>query len=263
MLSIISITLKGIFRDRIFQGIMILAVMFLFIPTVASLSMRQVTELSVLLSLSLISFIQLMLAVFLGGTLVWRDIERRYAFSVLSLPLSRTTYLFGRFIGIALFLLLTATILGAVALLVIKASAGLYPPDRPLAWLTIVLSIFMDTLRQIFLVAVAIALSTVSTSFFLPIFGTISTLLAGNLIQQVHEYLQSAAASDTLPLVKNAGNFLYYVFPNLSAFDIKVNAIYSLPINTQGIVLTLLYCTAYSAFLLGGAALLFNRREMK
>jgi ABC-type transport system involved in multi-copper enzyme maturation permease subunit len=263
MPQIICITLKGIFRDRIFQGIMALAVMFLFIPTVASLSMRQVTELSILLSLSLISCIQLLLAVFLGGTLVWKDIERRFAFSVLSLPISRTTYLFGRFIGVALFLLLTTAILGSVALLVIKASAGIYAPDRPLAWLTIVLAIFMDSLRYILLVAVAMMLSTVSTSFFLPIFGTISTLLAGNLLQEVHEYLMTTAAADTAPVVKGAVTFLYYLLPNLSAFDIKVNAVYSLPVSTRGILLTILYCAAYSAILLGGAALLFNRREMK
>lgn len=263
MMSIVSITLKGIFRDRIFQGIMMLAVMFLFIPTIASLSMRQVTELSILLSLSLISFIQLMLAVFLGGTLIWKDIERRYAFSVLSLPISRTAYFFGRFIGVALFLLLTAAIMGCAALLVIKASSGIYAPDRPVAWLTIVLAVFMDTLRNMLLVAVAMALSTVSTSFFLPIFGTLSTLVAGNLLQQVHEYLLSAAAADTAAIVKSAGTLLYYLFPNLSAFDIKVNAIYALPVSIQGILLTILYCAAYSAILLGGATLLFSRREMK
>lgn len=263
MSEIVRVTLKGIFRDRIFQGIMVLAVMFLLIPTVASLSMRQVTELSILLSLSLISFIQLLLAVFLGGTLIWKDIERRYAFSVLSLPISRTAYLFGRFAGIAIFLLLTAAMLGGAALLVVKASSGIYAPDRPVAWLTIVLAIFMDTLRNILLVAVAMALSTVSTSFFLPIFGTLSTLMAGNLLQQVHEYLLSAAAADTAAVIKRAGALLYYLLPNLSAFDIKVNAIYALPVSLQGILLTILYFCAYSAILLGGAALLFSRREMK
>lgn len=263
MFSIITITLKGIFRDRIFQGIMMLAVLLLFVPSVASLSMRQVTELSTLLSLSLISFIQLLLAVFLGGTLVWKDIERRYAFSVLSLPISRASYLIGRFIGIALFLLITAAFLGSVAMLVIKVSAGIYPPDRQVAWLTVGLAIFMDTVRSILLVAVAIALSTVSTSFFLPIFGTIATLMAGNFLQQVHEYLLSAAAADTAQFVKTVANALYYIFPNLSAFDFKVNAIYALPTPLQGILLIIIYGIAYSAILLGGAALIFNRREMK
>lgn len=263
MFSIVSITLKGIVRDRIFQGIMMLAVMFLFIPSVASLSMRQVTEFSILLSLSLISFIQLLLAIFLGGTLIWKDIERRYFFSVLSLPISRTAYIFGRFIGVALFLLSISVILTCVALLVVKVSEGIYAPDRAVAWTTIVLAILMDTLRQILLVAVAISLSAVSTSFFLPIFGTISTLLAGNALQQVHEYLQSPSSVDIPAVVGIIGTLLYNIFPNLSAFDIKVNAIYAIPISMQGILLTTLYGVAYSAILLAIAAFLFNRREMK
>ena len=46
MISIITITLKGIFRDRVFHGIMVTACAFLVIPVIASLSMRQVSELS-------------------------------------------------------------------------------------------------------------------------------------------------------------------------------------------------------------------------
>ncbi len=58
MQNVIHITLKGIFRDRVFHGILVTAVLFLIIPSIATLSMRQVTELSLTLSLSLISFIK-------------------------------------------------------------------------------------------------------------------------------------------------------------------------------------------------------------
>jgi len=75
----------------------------LFIPSIAELSMRQSTELAITLSLSLISLIQLLLAIFLGATSIWKDIERRYTFSVLSLPISRSAFLAGRFFAIALF----------------------------------------------------------------------------------------------------------------------------------------------------------------
>jgi len=191
MLNIMQITLKGIFRDRVFQGIMALGVLFLFIPSAASLSMRQVTELSITLSLSLISFILLLLAVFLGATSIWKDMERRYTFSVLSLPLSRSSYLLGRFCGLALFLILTSTVLGAVAGMVIKVVSVNYPPDRPIVWSWLALAVLFATLKYILLVGVAILLSTVSTSFFLPIFGTICAFLASGITQQVYEFVNS------------------------------------------------------------------------
>lgn len=264
MINIVSITLKGIFRDRVFKGIMALAVLFLFIPSAASLSMRQVTELSITLSCSLISFILLLLAVFLGATSIWKDIERRYTFSVLSLPLSRTTYLFGRFFGIALFLLVAALFLGTVAMLVVKVSSVIYPPARPLLWSALVVTIIFDALKYIIVVAVAMLLATVSTSFFLPIFGAVSAFLAGTITQQVNDYLQTPSALKTVSIaVRNAAQIVYYLLPNLSSFDLKVNAIYSIPLNPFGLLLTMFYFVVYSGLLLAIGAILFERREMK
>lgn len=264
MLHIVRLTLMGIFRDRVFQGIMVLGVLFLFIPSAASLSMRQVTELSITLALSLISFILLLLAVFLGATSLWKDMERRYTFSVLSLPLSRSSYLLGRFFGIALFLLLTATLLGLLAGLTVKLSAGIYPSDRPIIWSWLALTVVFATLKYILLVAVAMLLSSVSTSFFLPVFGTISTFLASGITQQVYDYIHSPAAAETIsPMLKVIASTLYYLLPNLAGFDLKVNAIYGIPPSGSGLLLTVGYFCVYTTVLLGGSALLFERREMK
>jgi ABC-type transport system involved in multi-copper enzyme maturation permease subunit len=264
MHAVIAVTLKGVFRDRVFQGIIALAVLFLFIPSAASLSMRQVTELSMTLSLSLISFILLLLAVFLGATSLWKDIERRYTYSVLSLPLNRGSYFLGRFFGLALFLALTSLILGSAAFFAVKIASTMYPPDRPVAWNWLALSVLFATLKYILLVAVAMLLSTVSTSFFLPVFGTICTYLASGVTQQVYEYVNSAAAANIVsPLFKPAVTAAYYVLPNLSGFDLKVNAIYNLAPDLSGLALTTAYFCAYTAVLLGGGILLFNRRQMQ
>lgn len=264
MITIIGITLKGIFRDRIFQGIMALAVLFLVIPSAASLSMRQVTELSITLSLSLISFIMLLLAVFLGATSIWKDIERRYTFSVLSLPMGRPAYLAGRFLGVALFMLITALFLGVMAMITIKIASFIYPAARPLLWSAIVASIVFDALKYIIVVAVTMLLATVSTSFFLPVFGAISTYLAGTISQQVYDYLQTPSAQTSVSaIVRKAALLFYYLLPNLSGFDLKVHAIYALPINVQGLILTALYFIVYTGIVLSVGTLLFARREMK
>lgn len=264
MLNVILVTLKGVFRDRVFLGITALLVLFLFIPSAASLSMRQVTELSITLSLSLISFILLLLAVFLGATSIWRDMERRYTFSVLSLPINRSFYLFGRFLGLALFLVLTSTVLGVVTCLVIKVASGIYPPDRPIVLGYLALAVIFATLKYILLISVAFLLSTVSTSFFLPIFGTICVFIGGGITQQVYEYINSPVAQATIsPFFKIAAMVVYYLLPNLASFDLKVNAIYSIAPDPRGLCLTVAYFLAYTSILLGCAALLFSRRELK
>lgn len=264
MFNILQATLKGIFRDRVFQGIMALVILFLFIPFAATLSMRQVTELSITLSLSLISFILLLLSVFLGATSIWKDMERRYTFSVLSLPISRSSYLFGRFLGLASFLALTSIVLGTMAFVVIKISSGMYPPDRPLIWSYFLLAIAFTTFKYILLIGVALLLSTVSSSFFLPIFGTICVFLASGITQQVYEYVNSPISVKAVsPMFKPLVAIIYYLLPNLEGFDLKVNAIYSISPNVIGLVYTFIYFIAYTSILLGAATLLFNRREIK
>ena len=263
MTTIIRITLKGIFRDRVFQGIMVTGCVFLLIPVMSSLSMRQVTELSLTLSLSLISFILLLLAVFLGGTSLWKDIERRYTFSVLSLPISRQSYMIGRFGGTALFVLLTAFMLGLLAFAVVWYASTLYPPERPVVWSIMAICILFDALKYILLIAVAFLFSTISTSFFLPVFGSIATFLAGGVTQQVYEFVNSPAAVKLSPMVKQLAIGLYYVLPNFGAFDLKVNAIYGLPLPSNGLFLTAAYFVVYVGGLLSIAAMIFSRREMR
>lgn len=263
MNTLIRVTLKGIFRDRVFQGIMVTAVVFLFIPSIASLSMRQVTELSMTLSLSLVSFILLLLAVFLGGTSIWKDIERRYTYSVLGLPLTRGGYLLGKFCGTALFLLMTAAVLGAAVFFVIAWASTIYPANRPVVWGTLAICILFDSMKYILLLACAFLFSSLSTSFFLPVFGTIALFLTGNVTQQVYDYIHSSAGAALSPLVKYSATGLYYLLPNLSAFNLKVNAIYGIPLSPSGLLLTAGYFVVYISALLSVSVLIFTRRELR
>lgn len=263
MLNIARVTFRGVIRDRTFHGIGVIAVLFLFIPVVASLSMRQVTELSMTLSLSLISFILLLLAIFLGGAALWKDIERRYTFSVLALPLARRDYLLGKFCGITLFLLLAVALFCVVTTLVVVYSSSIYPSARPILWQTLFLAIFFDTLKYILLVAIAFLFSTISTSFFLPVFGTIAIFLVGSASQEAFDFLQTKAGQELPALVQGAAKGLYYLLPNFTAFDLKLNAIYGLPLVNSGLLLTFGYFVVYLGIVLLLATTIFSRRELK
>jgi ABC-type transport system involved in multi-copper enzyme maturation permease subunit len=205
----------------------------------------------------------LLLAVFLGGTALWKDIERRYTYGVLSLPLTRSSYLLGRFCGTAFFMLLAALVLGSVAMAVVWFVAAGTPPDRPVVWLNFVFAVFFDAIKYILLVAIAVLLATVSSSFFLPVFGTISAFLVGSSSQQVYDYVNSEQAKSLSLLVRKSATMLYYVLPNFSAFDLKVNAIYGLPMAVSGILLSIGYAIVYGGIILALAAMIFARREMK
>jgi len=246
-----------------YHGTLLIAFLFLFIPSISSFSMRQVTELAITLSLSLTSFLLLIMAIFLGGTALWKDVERRYVHSVLGgTPISRTSYVLEKYLGISLFVSITALLLGVLSLTTIGITAWIYPPDRPLLWQNIALAVLFDAVKYAILIAVAFLLSTVSTSFFLPIFGTIATFLAGSASQDVFDYLHSSQGEQLSVIVRKAALFFYYVLPNFSAFDLQTNAIYSIPLNFTGLLLAFSYAVVYILILLTAASLLFSKRDL-
>lgn len=263
MYAIWLTTLKGVLHDRIFWGILVITALLLLIPAASTLSMRQVVELALTLCLSLVSFILFLLAIFLGGPLLWRDMERRYTFSLLGLPLSRSAYLLGKFAAVATFLALVVLALAPLIVAVVYYVAGLFPPAKDVVWSNLALALGFDLLKYLLIVALGFLFASVSTSFFLPIFGTISLFFAASFSQEVYDYLQSPVGQSLSPLLKKSATLFYYLLPNLSAFDLKIHAIYGLPIAAKSIALTLLYWGVYTGIVLTLAVLLFNRREMK
>lgn len=257
------LTLKWALRDRLLHAILAVALLLFFlVPAFSLFSMRQVQELSITLSLSAISFVLFLLTTLMGSSSIWRDVERRYTASVLGLPISRTSYLLGKFSGIALFIGVCSILLSIASCVVIAISSAQYPSDIPIHWQNIVLAMAADTLKYILLASVAILFSTLSTSFFLPFFGTISIYLAGNASQEVYEYISGdfgkKLSTPVLAFIKGT----YYVIPNFSAFNLKVQAIYGLPLSLPGMSYIVLYFLIYTSILLYISVWIFSRREL-
>ena len=80
--------------------------MILLVPAFSSFSMRQVQELSITLSLSSVSLILLVITLLLGASSIWRDIEKRYTTSILTLQISRAAFLLSKFFSIYRIILL-------------------------------------------------------------------------------------------------------------------------------------------------------------
>lgn len=256
------LNLKWIVRDRVLQALFGVALLFLvMVPAFSVLSMRQVQELSITISLSFISFVLLVLAIMLGSSSIWRDVEKRYTAVVLTLPYSRSSYLMGKFLAIASFLAGSAALLGIMAALAISFSSTLYPSTSPIRWLHIVNAITFDVMKYILLAAVAFLFSSISTSFFLPIFGTISLLLAGNASQEVFEFVTNDTGAKTAKTTVYAVKGLYYLIPNFGAFNFKIAAIYPVPLQPEGIAYTFIYFVVYTLIILSVSVWAFSRRE--
>ena len=102
MLAIAKNTFREAIRDRILYGFLFFAVLLiLFSVVLGQLSFNQQIRCTLDVGLAGISFFSVLIAIFLGITLLHKEIEKRTIYTVLSKPVSRATYLLGKFLGLA------------------------------------------------------------------------------------------------------------------------------------------------------------------
>lgn len=263
MNNLIILNIRWIVRDRILQVLGAVSFfLMLLVPPMSALSMRQSQEMAITLALSFVSFSLLVFALSLGSSIIWRDIERRYSYAVLSLPLNRSRYLLAKFFSVTLFLLFAGLLTGICSFIAIFASSVEYPSQIPVQWGMIALAIFMDTLKAVLLAAVAILVTTVSTSFFMPFFTSIAIFFAGSASQDVFEFVTSASGAKVNATVRFLSQAIYYLLPNFSPFNFKLQAVYPIPFDFVQISYVTLYFVVYTAGILSAALMIFARREL-
>jgi len=263
MQTFLALNLRWIIRDRILQALAAVSLfLVMLVPAISAFSMRQTQELAVTLSLSFVSFALLIFALSLGSTIVWRDIERRYTYAVLSVPLERGSYILAKFGAVAIFLVTAALFIGVCSYVAIFISAMKYPSQIPVQWGMIAVAIGMDALKYMLLAAIAILVTTISTSFFMPFFTGISIFLAGSASQEVYEFVTSVNGEKLGVTARFLAKCVYYILPNFSAFNFKLQAIYPLPVDLRQIGYVALYFLVYTALTLSAAVWIFSRREL-
>jgi len=263
MWQLIHLTLLSVLRDRVFHAVFGAgALLVLLVPVFSSFSMRQVQESSVGLSLSASSLILFVLSVHLGSSLIFRDVDKRYTHSVLSLPISRTKYLVSRYVGLILFLALCALLLAVCSLAVIFVCEGMYPSGRTLNWSVLFVAMFANFYKFAILTSIAVFFSSLSSSLTFPIFCTLAVYFAGSASQEVYEYLLGNFGESYSALLLNISKFAYYALPNFTAFDFHIQAIYGLPLDIYAVLGSFLYGSLYAAFVVWCAVWFFSRREL-
>ncbi len=262
--TIVRVTFLGGVRDRTLLGIFILGLLLMAtIPVVSYFSMRQTTEVAAGYALSVISLIGLLLTVFMGGNLISRDIDRKGIHTVVSLPISRSQYMLGKFIGLALLLLTSLLILYALAAIAVFLISLQYPPSQPLQWTTYLLVVIFEFMMLLVISSVSVLLNSFATSTFLPMTLTLAIYCIGQSTALVKDFLDKAPGEKMLsPIIPLLAKVSYYIFPNLSAFDIRNAFVYSLPVHLPYLITVLSYGVFYMGVVICTATFIFARRDL-
>lgn len=264
IISLAMLTIKEGVRHKVLGGIGLMAVVMsvfaLLLPQLFSYDLKKV---AIDLGLSAMSLSGLMIIFFLAVNILGRDIDKRTIYIILATRVSRVEYIWGKFLGVLGLLLISFTILSLLLSLVVYGITFMYPTTYglPFSWGTLLLAQLFLFLELILIAAVVFFFSSFSSSFYLTILLGGLVYIIGTSIENI-QFAMSAKASHTSLDMVGLLNIIKWIFPNLSAFDLKSIAAYSLPVDFVMLGCTALYCFIYVAILLFFTMFIFNKREL-
>ncbi|HUC01632.1 MAG TPA: ABC transporter permease subunit [Candidatus Paceibacterota bacterium] len=244
-------TLKLEIRDKILYGIIIFGLLYvLFSLFMADLVLKEIPMVKAF-GLTGIYFFNAIIALFLGTTSFFKDVDRRVVYFILSKPVSRAQFLLGKFLGLCLVLLLTSAILGVAYVGVVLYEHGGFD------WIGLG-AIGMQFLEMALFLAFAIFVSTFSSSV-ISIVYTSAVFFLGHIVSQL---VTDAKAINLGGIRLWLVEILYYIFPNLEKFDARDFAIHVVAIPWTEFALALAYAVVYAVVLLGAAIWIFDKKEL-
>lgn len=206
------------------------------------------------LGLAAIDVFGLLIAIFLGISLVWREMERRTLYNVLSKPVARWEFILGKYLGLLLTLVVNTAIMTAgFYLALLYVNRGLHRADfTPLG------AVYFILLELALVVAVAMFFSCISTPTLAAVF-TFCIFVIGNLLEDIRWFGHESGSAALGGLT----GFLYYILPDFRNFNVitLVADGHSPPHNLW--LSNSLYALLYAAILVGVSILIFEERELQ
>jgi ABC-type transport system involved in multi-copper enzyme maturation permease subunit len=244
-------TLKLEVRDKILYGIIVFGLLYvLFELFLADLVLK---ELPMIKSFGLtgIYFFSAIIALFLGTTSFFKDVDRKVVYFILSKPVSRAQFLLGKFFGLCAVLLLTTAILAVAYLGLIAYEHGGFDGLGLLA-------ICMQYLEMALFIAFALFVSTFSSSL-LSIVYTSAVFFLGHIVSSL---IEDAKVVNLTGVKFVFVEILYYIFPNLEKFNVRDLAIHNVATPFVSFGLAFAYAAVYIIFLLTVAVWIFKKKEI-
>ncbi len=217
----------------------------------APLALGEGLRLTVDLGLSGITFIGLALVLLVGTSMVGKEIDKRTIYNLLSRPVSRRSYLVGKWAGLAAALWIVALAMGAalVLLLLTRGQAGHIP--------SVIQAVYLAGLELSVVTAVAVLFSAVSTPALSALY-TIGLFLVGQWSYDLREFAARFPSG-----IRTMCEMLAALAPNLPVFNIRTLAADGTVAPALHLVIATVYAAAYCAGALALATAALETRDFK
>lgn len=265
MLQFVLSSWRSGLRNRIFYAVFLLGVALVALAYLsASFSPRQPLTVALDVGLSGLRFCLVLFAVTLIQDLVGREVTQRSVVLTLSYPVSRATYLVGRYAGVLVLVAAAALVFGLLLWIAVMMSGLHYDQQfRVSLGLPYWAAVFGVWLDVTVVAAFALWIATLSTVAMLPLALGALFAIAGRAVGAVFDFLASGAEGqpDLAARYGPALEFIRWLLPDLSRLDWRAWPMYGLAPDAQSLVLSLSMALVYAMAMLAFAIHAFGNRE--
>ncbi|MDP2104095.1 MAG: ABC transporter permease [Candidatus Gracilibacteria bacterium] len=252
MFNIALNTFRELTRNKILYMIVFFGVVLIaFSLVLATLSLGQTDKIVVDFGLAMIEIFGIISVIFIGSQLLFREIEGKTVYLILSKPVARHEFILGKFLGFAAILFFIIFIQSLISFVVF------FIAKTPFSILLFA-SIGFIYLKLLLLFAIILFFST----FISPLLSILITLGV---------YIIGHSVAAMITMAEKSGNVIMYyfskvlmvIFPNFEALNIKSVIGTPVVLAPTYFAWNTLHALLYLALLLTFASLIFNRRTFE
>lgn len=250
-------TFREAIRNRVFASLVLFAIGLLIVTmAISAASLHEEVRLMKDVGLFLISTFSAMLCVFVGASLVYKEIERKTIYTLLPKPIHRWQFLLGKYLGVVAMMAVQTAVMG----LALASQFWLLEEKFSFVMVQAVWLIFVEVLV---VSAVAVLFSSFSTPFLSGML-TLGVFTVGRFADRLATLEFKAAPDQSQAALDQAAGFAHavaWVAPDLSMYNVTAYVVYDTTL-PDGFVLHATGAGAlYATLCLLLAAVLFSRRD--
>lgn len=249
--TVFKYTLLEVIRSKLMIVIPIVSTIILFVSYLSSaFAYGAPGRVAIDIGLGLMSLANLAISIFVGATLVGKEIESKTIYMIISKPISRIEFLIGKILGLCIVLVLNVVCQTVVCTIIYQIAKGEVPS---LLYYVGLFSLF----ESIVVMLIAIVFSLM-TNVSLTVIFTFLTWGVGCVLSETQKILFSKSNAYLNELLTIAS----MVFPDFSKFNIKDFVLYQQTLPDEYIAKAALYFMFYSGAIFVLASTLFKNKDL-
>ncbi len=247
-------TFREAVRDRILYNLIIFVLLLVgTAPLFSEISIGMERLIVINVGLTSISIFGVIIAILVGIGLVSKEIEKRTLYTILCRPVRRWEFIVGKYLGLMLTLAVNTALMtvGFYAALFI-AGHGAKPADVHL-----LTAVYFSLLEFLMMTAITVLFSSFSTPIFSAVFA-FALFVIGTFADDLRNFA-AISTGITRWLVSAAG----YLVPNFGSLNVISRVAHDQSVAGTLVLYNTIYALLYSAAVLAGATMIFERRNLK